>query len=302
MLYDIYHSTEFTYRQWVNSSHNLIRLQPRNTPFQTLVDFSLETTPFVNNIDEYEDYFGNHLTHIHIREPHSQLKVIARSCVALDLDAIAQHLAFIQEVKKITYGRLLRDMTIRSYENAFAKQFVLPSPLLPKGSLRLVDYARQSFREERSVYESLEEFMGRIFNEFTFHPGFSDLSTPVDEVFEAKAGVCQDFSHMAISALRSLGLAVRYVSGYIETLPSKGKEKLFGSDASHAWFSVYFPEYGWFDFDPTNNKTLSTQHIVLGYGRDYSDIAPMQGVILGSGNSDLNVMVNVLRQETKNDT
>lgn len=299
MLYDIYHSTEFTYRQWVNSSHNLIRLQPRNTPFQTLVDFSLETTPFVSEIDGYDDYFGNHLNHLHIREPHSQLKVIARSCVALDLDAIAQHLSLIHEVKQITYEQLLWDMTLHSGESASAKQFLLPSPLLPKADPRVVAYARQSFDRDKSVYESLEELIGRIFHEFTFHPGFSDLSTPIEEVFEAKAGVCQDFSHMAITALRSMGLAVRYVSGYIETLPAEGEEKLFGSDASHAWFSVYFPGYGWFDFDPTNNMTFSMQHIVLGYGRDYADVAPMQGVILGSGSSDLKVMVNMLREETK---
>lgn len=297
MLYDIYHSTEFNYRHWVNSSHNLVRLQPRNTLLQTLIDFSLETVPFVYDIDAYDDYFGNHLHHLHVREPHSQLKVIARSCVALDMDAIAEHRALIPEVTKITYGQLLWDMRDHSAESLYAKQFLLPSPLLSKADTRVAAYAGELFTEDKSVYESLEEFMGKIYHEFTFHPGFSDLNTPVATVFDAKAGVCQDFSHLAITALRSLGLAVRYVSGYIETVPAEGEQKLFGSDASHAWFSVYFPRYGWFDFDPTNNVIPSSQHIVLGYGRDYSDIAPIQGVVIGSGSSNLHVMVNVSREE-----
>jgi transglutaminase-like putative cysteine protease len=139
--------------------------------------------------------------------------------------------------------------------------------------------------------------MGRVFSDFQFVSGFTDLSTPVDEVFRERKGVCQDFAHLSIAALRSIGLSARYMSGYLETIPAEGSEKFFGADASHAWFSVFIPGFGWFDFDPTNNIVPSHQYIVLGYGRDFGDCSPMQGVVQGSGVSHLNVMVDVSRDE-----
>ena len=157
-------------------------------------------------------------------------------------------------------------------------------------------FACESFAENRPLFEATEEFMGRIFENFTFMPGFSDVATPVEEVFEARKGVCQDFAHFAITALRSLGFAARYVSGYIETDPPEGEEKLFGADASHAWFSLYLPGSGWVDFDPTNNLLPIERHIVLGWGRAYSDISPLQGVVRSSGESRVSVMVDVRPQ------
>ncbi|MDD5385560.1 MAG: transglutaminase family protein [Sulfuricurvum sp.] len=297
MLYQIYHSTQFSYQQWVSFSHNLVRLKPRNTPSQTLVDFSLSTDPAVTEMESYDDYFGNHLYHLLIRQPHHHLKVTARSCVAMDSEAIEQHAALAQEAKSLSYFQVLNALRANTSDVIEAKQFCLPSHFIPQASRDVHDYAQLSFSSEKSLYESVEEFMGRIFNDFQFVSGFSDLSTPVDEVFRERKGVCQDFAHLAIAALRSLGLSARYMSGYLETLPPEGSEKFFGADASHAWFSVFIPGFGWFDFDPTNNIVPSYQHIVLGYGRDFGDCSPMQGVVQGSGVSHLNVMVDVSRDE-----
>jgi transglutaminase-like putative cysteine protease len=297
MIYQIYHSTQFSYQQLVSFSHNLVRLKPRNTPLQTLVDFSLSTDPAVTEMENYDDYFGNHLYHLLIREPHHHLKVIARSCVAMDQEAIEQHLLLAKEACASTYAQVLDALMVNTHDVIDAKQFCLPSHFIPQASSELRDYAMLSFFPEKSLYEGVEEFMGRIFNDFQFVSGFSDISTPVDEVFKERKGVCQDFAHLAIAALRSIGLSARYMSGYLETVPLDGGEKLFGVDASHAWFSVFIPGFGWFDFDPTNNIVPSYQHIVLGYGRDYGDCSPMQGVVQGSGMSYLNVMVDVSRDE-----
>lgn len=297
MLYQIYHSTQFTYQQWVSFSHNLVRLKPRNTPSQTLVDFSLSSDPIVSEMESYDDYFGNHLTHLLIRQPHHHLKVTARSCVAMDLDAIEHHRVLAEFSKVLSYEQVLSAFRKNTPDVIEAKQFCLPSRFIALGNRDLREYALRSFAPEKSLYESVEEFMGRIFHDFKFVSGFSNISTPVEEVFKERKGVCQDFSHLAIAALRSLGLSARYMSGYLETLPPEGEKKLFGADASHAWFSVFIPGFGWFDFDPTNNLVPSHQHIVLGFGRDFGDCSPMQGVVQGSGMSHLNVMVDVSRDE-----
>ncbi|HEX5670557.1 MAG TPA: transglutaminase family protein [Sulfuricurvum sp.] len=297
MLYHIFHSTQFSYQQWVSFSHNLIRLKPRDTPFQTVVDFSLSTEPQASELEEYSDYFGNQLHHMLIREPHLHLKVTARTCIAMDMQEIQQHKLLSEYAKNVTYTQALQVLKANTPDVIDAKQFCMPSQFIKKTDPLLRDYVSVSFSPERSVYESVQEFMGRIYKDFQFVSGFSDVNTPVETVFEARKGVCQDFAHLAISALRSLGLAARYVSGYIETLPPEGEEKFFGADASHAWFAVFIPGYGWFDFDPTNNIIPYDQHIVLGYGRDYADIAPMQGVVLGSGRSNISVTVDVTREE-----
>jgi len=296
MLYHIYHSTQFSYQQWVSFSHNLIRLKPRNSPTQTLIDFSLTTDPVVREMEHYDDYFGNHLSHILIRDSHHHLNVTAKSCVAMDLEAIEQHHLLAETSKIVTYAEGLCALRDNTPDVIDAKQFCLPSHFIPLKNYDLREYAMISFRSDKSLYASVEEFMGRIFNDFQFVAGFSDISTPVSEVFKERKGVCQDFAHLSIAALRSLGLSVRYMSGYLETLPPQGEKKLFGADASHAWFSVFIPGFGWFDFDPTNNIVPSHQHILLGYGRDFGDCSPMQGVVHGSGTSHIGVMVDVSRE------
>lgn len=297
MIYSIYHSTRFYYHHGVGFSHNLVRLQPRNTPVQTLVGFNLTVEPGAAEIETYDDFFNNHLHHLLVREPHTVLNVVAESRVRLDADALEWREAKRQLAKNVTYAQAIEGLGILNAETIVARQFALCSPLLPFSSEALIAYAAESIRLERSLYEGVEEFIARIFHDFVFVSGFSDVNTPVETVFREKKGVCQDFAHLAITALRGLGLAVRYMSGYIETAPLPEADKLFGADASHAWISVFFPDHGWFEFDPTNNCVPYDQHILLGYGRDYRDIAPMQGVVVGSGTSHLGVMVDVRRVE-----
>lgn len=297
MIYTIYHSTRFFYQHEVGFSHNLIRLQPRNTAIQEVLNFDLTIEPAAAEMEAYDDFFGNHLHHLLVREPHTVLHVVAQSRVKIDFDAMETLQENRRRVHGLTYAQAQERMMFLTPEIIEAKQFALKSPLLPIASTDILNYALESIKPERSLYEGVLEFMNRIFSDFAFVSGFSDLSTPVETVFAQKKGVCQDFAHFALSALRGAGLCVRYMSGYIETTPPEGGEKLFGSDASHAWFSVFFPGFGWFDFDPTNNMVPLDQHILLGYGRDYGDISPMQGVVSGSGSSHLGVMVDVSREE-----
>ncbi|MDD5717183.1 MAG: transglutaminase family protein [Sulfuricurvum sp.] len=299
MIYSIYHSTRFYYQHEVGFSHNLIRLQPRNTLTQEVINFDLTIEPIAAEIEGYDDFFGNHLHHLLVREPHMMLHVVAQSRVKIDFDALEKLKETRQRLVDLTYAQALERMMFLTSDIIEAKQFQLKSPLLPIATADIVNYALVSIRPERSLHEGIMEFMERIFHDFSFVSGFSDLSTPVETVFAEKKGVCQDFAHFALTALRGCGLCARYMSGYIETIPAEGAEKLFGTDASHAWFSVFFPGFGWFDFDPTNNMIPANQHIVLGYGRDYGDISPMQGVVVGSGVSHLNVMVNVERETNR---
>lgn len=295
MTYHIYHSTRFAYQHQVSFSHNLIRLKPRDTNIQKLLHFSLNIDPIATEIEPYEDFFGNRLHHLLIREPHHLLKVVAKSTVSIDPDAIESQQGRQEKAKVLSTAEAMERMNFLTLPTLDARQYTLHSPLIRGASEPLIAYVKESIHLERSLYEGVYEFMGRIYEDFSFVSGFSDVNTPVQDVFEAKQGVCQDFAHLAITALRSLGLPVRYVSGYIETTPPEGEVKLFGSDASHAWFSIFIPGFGWFDFDPTNNVVPAHQHILLGYGRDYTDIAPMQGVVFGSGTSHLGVMVDVSR-------
>lgn len=180
-----------------------------------------------------------------------------------------------------------------------AREFSLDSPML-RASAELREYAAQSMLGDRSFLASVQELNHRIYSEFTYDPGFTDVATPLQDVLKHKRGVCQDFAHLAIGCLRSLGFATRYVSGYLETLPPPGQEKLIGADATHAWFEVFCPGEGWFEFDPTNNTVASEQHIVTAWGRDFSDVSPLRGVIFGGGDShQLNVAVTVTRSEER---
>ena len=157
-------------------------------------------------------------------------------------------------------------------------------------------YAEASFPPGRPLVQAVEDLMHRIYADFDYVPGFSSIATPLSEVLEHRKGVCQDFAHLAIACLRMQGLAARYVSGYIETVPPEGKERLVGADASHAWFSVFVPQLGWVDFDPTNAQIPAEQHITVAWGRDYADVAPLKGVIFGGGeDNELEVSVDVER-------
>jgi transglutaminase-like putative cysteine protease len=171
----------------------------------------------------------------------------------------------------------------------------IPETAFTAATPEILAYALQSFRPAATMYEATHNLMERIYQDFEFKPGFTTISTPLSEVMKARKGVCQDFAHLAIACVRAVGLPARYVSGYLETIPLPGKEKLAGADASHAWFSVYIPHRGWIDFDPTNNQIPAAQYITASWGRDYADIAPLKGVIINSGPHELSVSVDVKR-------
>ncbi len=298
MIYNIYHKTKFNYQSIVTFSHNIARLKPKDTEYQKLLEYSMHISPDIYESYEFTDMFGNSNSHTLIREPHQSLEVIGKSKVEIFPHLIDGHVEYIKS-NSITYEKAIERLGKFQISDLHAKQFLFESQLIPINSQRIATYALESFHPQRDLFEACYEFMQRIFNDFEFLSGFSDITTPVEEIFEAKKGVCQDFAQFAISALRTIGLPAKYMSGYIETLPPEGEEKLFGVDASHAWFSLYIPNAGWIEFDPTNNLIPREQHILLGSGRDYHDISPLKGVVLSSGNSNLSVMVDVRREEQK---
>jgi transglutaminase-like putative cysteine protease len=177
-----------------------------------------------------------------------------------------------------------------------ARQYILDSPMITI-SPELADYAQSSFLPNRTLVDVVHDLMGRIYKDFTYDPTFTTIATPLSDVLSFRRGVCQDFAHLAIGCLRAYGMAARYISGYVETLPEPGKPRLVGADASHAWFSVYIPGTGWLDFDPTNNTVPLDQHITLAWGRDYADVTPLKGIAFGGGQHTLSVSVDVLRLE-----
>ena len=299
MIYDIFHETVFDYQSPVTFSHNIARLKPKEGEEQALLEFRLDVEPRASEIHGFIDMFGNINHHLLLREPHTALKVTGRSRVQRHVEFVTAEIERLR-CNALTYEKARTQLSGFNPRDIAAKQFLFASELIPVGNGPIRDYALKSFQPKRSLFEAGEELMGRIFEEFEFKPGFSDLTTPVETIFEEKKGVCQDFAHFALAALRSIGMPARYVSGYIETLPPEGSEKLFGADASHAWVSMYIPGCGWLDLDPTNNLIPVEQHIVLGHGRDYDDISPLKGVVRSSGHSHLSVRVDVRRtEETK---
>ena len=292
MIYEIYHETKFDYAALVTFSHNIARLKPKNCYTQKLLEYSLNIDPKPYETNEFIDYFENTNNFMLIREAHKSLKVIATSKVERLKEEIDKELDLLKNIK-LTVKDLKQRLSSYHPDDVLAKYFLFETESIPMPSSEIKKYVLESFDENRNIIEATSEFMERIFNDFKFVSGFSDITTPIEVIFKEKKGVCQDFAQFAISALRSIGIPTRYVSGYIQTLPPEGKEKLFGADASHAWFSIYIPDFGWADFDPTNNKIPNEEYIILGYGRDYLDISPLKGVVQSSGNSLLSVSVDV---------
>jgi transglutaminase-like putative cysteine protease len=268
--YNITHRTTYTYFEPVSVCHNVLRLAPRDTLSQVCRHVAVKINPEPDTVREYEDFFGNKVIYFSIEKEHARLTVDVRS----EVDIV---------------GRL--DGVLDSGE---IRQFIFETPMTAWDE-EIYRYARVSFHPGRPVLDAAGDLMRRIYTDFEFTPGFTTISTPVAEVMRERKGVCQDYAHLAIACIRSVGLPARYVSGYIETVSPAGVEKLIGADASHAWFSVYDPEMGWMDFDPTNNMVPGDQHTTIGWGRDYADIAPMKGIILSSGSHGLRVSVDVKR-------
>jgi transglutaminase-like putative cysteine protease len=254
----------------------MLRLVPRDTGNQLCKSVTVKIHPEPDNLREYEDFFGNKVIYFSIEKEHAQLTVNVHSEI--------EKKAAGDEVGPEEDGQEAEEIS----------QFIFETPMTA-WSEEIEAYARISFRPGRPVPEAAGDLMHRIYTDFNFTPGFTTISTPLAVVMRERKGVCQDFAHLAIACVRSVGLPARYVSGYIETIPPPGVEKLTGVDASHAWFSVYIPPLGWVDFDPTNDMLPGDQHITIGWGRDYADIAPMKGIIISSGSHRLAVSVDVRR-------
>ena len=288
MTYRVVHTTEYEYSGLVGLCHNEARLKPRDLPHQTCLNNQVSINPTPIDYRERTDFFGNTVSYFSIQQPHEKLTITATSEVAIsperDLFGGGNNLSWEQVVQHLQGER--------SGEVLDALQYTLDSPMIETNQ-ELKEYARQVFKPGMLLIDAVNELMQHIFHDFTYDSEFSTIATPLSEVLAHRRGVCQDFAHLAIACLRSLGLSARYVSGYIETLPPPGEEKLTGSDASHAWFSVYFPDSGWLDFDPTNNQMPMDKHITVAWGRDFNDVTPLKGIAFGGGKHKLNVAVDV---------
>lgn len=294
MLYSVSHTTTYNYDAPVSYCHNIAVLKPRKSPGQELLEYKMQINPEADEISERIDFFGNYITRFSIQKEHKQLQVTTVSKLKRDYEPYK--LSFQSEAcRSITLEQARKNLQKTEAEILDAKQFVLESIFIRHWGESIRNYALESFSPGRSVFDAAEELMQRIYVDFDFVSGFTSVSTPINEVMEERKGVCQDFAQIAIACIRSIGLPARYISGYIETLPPPGREKLIGADASHAWFSIYIPGFGWVDFDPTNNQIPGNQHLVTGWGRDYYDVPPLKGVVYGSGKSKLNVEVDITR-------
>jgi len=286
--YQVTHRTLYDYVAPVSVSQHVARLEPRVTPAQACSEFTLEIHPAPAGRRTRTDYFGNRLCFFTIQEVHHRLEVITRSRVTLRAarPAEAGETPAWEEV-----AQLFRDPV--SPEVVAPYEFVFDSPQI-RASRELAAYAAEGFPPGTPLLEGAAALTRRIHKDFKYDPKATTVATPLEEVWKKRRGVCQDFAHLAIACLRSLGLPARYVSGYLRTHPAPGKERLVGADASHAWFAVFCPGTGWVDFDPTNNLRPAREHITVAYGRDFGDVSPVAGILTGGGSHEVKVSVDVL--------
>lgn len=289
MRYRITHVTRYTYSEPVSACYNVAHLLPREFERQSSLGASLHVEPGVGKIRERRDFFGNRLAYFTVQQAHKVLTVKAVSEVE-----VRPHAGLLDSAFPMAWDEIRPYLTSsRQAADIDARQYLLESPFI-RLSPGIREYAADSFTEGRFILDAVHDLMGRIHADFKYDPDFSTIATPLSEVLAHRRGVCQDFAHLAIACLIAHGIPARYVSGYLETLPPPGKEKLQGADASHAWFSVYVPGRGWVDFDPTNNQVPMDRHITTAWGRDYGDVTPLKGVIFGGGEKhELDVSVDV---------
>jgi transglutaminase-like putative cysteine protease len=287
MIYKISHRTTYKYKYPISVGNHVACLKPRSLPHHRLARNELSIHPTPATYTERMDYFGNSLCFFTVQEPHRELVVEARSEVILE-DKTTQW-----PRQSVPWEEVVRILSSdRTPDVLEAYQFVFESPRI-RVRPEFASYAVQSFIPERPMAEALLDLNARIHSDFRFDPTVTNVRTPIEEVFRKRRGVCQDFAHLQIACLRSLNLAARYVSGYLRTYPPPGRPRLIGADASHAWVSAYCPGSGWLDLDPTNNLVPSSGHVTLAWGRDYGDVSPLRGLILGGGAHTLKVAVDM---------
>ncbi len=288
MRYAITHNTSYQYNNAVSVSHHLLRLTPRELSHQRRLNYEMSAEPAPALVDSHPDYFGNTVNFVTIEGPHRQLVVTSRCEVEVTAKPSAMPAA-------TPAWESVRELCRSDVYNAAGEacEFVFASPLIPLRP-EFAQYAASAFSAERPLLEAGVDLMRRIHTDFKFDPEATTVATPLEQVFRQRRGVCQDFAQFQIACLRALGLPARYVSGYLETAPPPGQARLVGADASHAWVQLWCGEAGWVDLDPTNNLLPGERHITLAWGRDFADVSPLRGVLIGSGSHHLKVAVDVL--------
>jgi transglutaminase-like putative cysteine protease len=289
--YRVVHRTEYRYGATMVDGYSVACVLARPTPSQTVASSMVITYPEADEFDEREDVFGNRVVQFGLHQPHDGLVV----------EAVTEARVWALGLPRVDVGWERVAATVAGLRGPTAldvSPFVAPSRFVTVDANRLALFslASKSFTPGRGVVEATSALCTDIFETFAFDPSFTEVSSPLDRVLGDRRGVCQDFAHLAVGMLRTLGLAARYVSGYIETDPPPGEPKTIGADASHAWCSVWVPDHGWLDFDPTNGIMAPSRHITIGWGRDYADVAPVRGVVVGPASSQsLSVSVDVAR-------
>ncbi len=290
MLLHVIHETRYKYSPAVKTAQHMAHLKPTHGSQQQLLQHELVIDPEPDQCVEAVDVYGNSRAFFSLKARHDQLKVMARSLVSTSAPPIPKcDLAWEDARERLRYHRGA------AYDPA--AEFVFASPYVPRHE-NFVAYARESFTPGRNLLEAARDLMHRIYADFAYETEATDVSTPAIEALALRKGVCQDFAHVMLACLRSLGLPGRYVSGYLLTEPPPGKARLIGSDASHAWVSIYLPRVKgpgeWADLDPTNNRAPGEDYVMLAMGRDYSDVSPVRGVLHGGANHKLHVAVTVM--------
>jgi transglutaminase-like putative cysteine protease len=282
--FEVTHVTEYEYSASVSVSHHVAHLTPRTLSDQVCEEHQLQIEPVPDVTATHVDYFGNPMTFFALQSAHQTLTVRALSTVGASATVLPSPSETPPWERAADRTLLPRD----------ALDYVFDSIAL-RTSADLAAYARSSFPAGRPLLEALADLTARIHQDFTFDPKATTVATPLTRVFESRRGVCQDFARLEIACLHALGLAARYVSGYVETVPPPAQPRLLRADASHAWLGVYCPEFGWIDVDPTNNCFPTDTHLTLAWGRDFADVSPIRGVMLGGGDHSLRVSVDVVR-------
>ena len=290
--YHVLHETRYDYGSPVSVSQQQIHMSPRVLDWQQIEEQRIDISPEPTWRRDGRDAFGNPVSWIAFHAPHEALLIRSAMTVAVK-PHLPENLAESPPWERVR-DHLAYDATAPRPEDLDAARFLFESPHV-RIKHELAAYAADCFPPDRPVLLGAQALMAKIFKEFKFDPEATTVSTPVMEVLEKKRGVCQDFAHLMIACLRALGLSARYVSGYLLTRPPPGKPRLIGADASHAWVSVYTPDFpnDWVDFDPTNNLLPNTEHVTVAVGRDFSDISPLRGIILGGGGAEPDVQVTV---------
>jgi transglutaminase-like putative cysteine protease len=291
MIYRIRHLTRYDYSGPATLSHNEARMLPRELSWQQCLSYQFKINPAPIRLRERIDFFGNRVAYFSTESVHLSLEVVVTSEVqtrARPAQDIFSTIRWEDAVSDVSAA-----LKTGNRDCIDARLFVLESPFI-RHQLSLAQYAQDCFGAGRDLREALMCLNERIYDEFVYDPDVTTTATPVLEVLASKRGVCQDFAHLMIACIRALGLPARYVSGYMETLPPPGQEKLLGADATHAWVAAFIPGWGWLELDPTNGTLADERYIILAWGRDYADVTPLKGVMTGGGEHELTVAVDVV--------